>query len=46
MAQVARLSRSCSQARTWVVIDEVKSGHWAIGGVPLTTAEVKALAKK
>lgn len=29
---------------TWVVIDEVKSGDWAIGGQPLTTADVKALA--
>lgn len=29
---------------TWVVIDEVKSGEWAIGGHPLTTNDVKALA--
>jgi 4-oxalocrotonate tautomerase len=29
---------------TWVVIDEVKSGDWAIGGQPLTTLDVKALA--
>ena len=29
---------------TWVVIEEVKSGQWAIGGNPLTTADVKALA--
>jgi 4-oxalocrotonate tautomerase len=29
---------------TWVIIDEVKSGHWALGGKPLTTADVKALA--
>jgi 4-oxalocrotonate tautomerase len=28
---------------TWVVIDEVKSGNWALGGKPLTTADVKAL---
>jgi 4-oxalocrotonate tautomerase len=28
---------------TWVVIDEVKSGHWAIGGKPLTTADVRAM---
>lgn len=28
---------------TWVVIDEVKSGHWALGGQPLTTSEVRAL---
>ena len=29
---------------TWVVIEEVKSGDWGIGGNPLTTNEVKALA--
>ena len=29
---------------TWVVIEEVKSGDWAIGGKLLTTADVKALA--
>jgi 4-oxalocrotonate tautomerase len=29
---------------TWVVIEEVKSGQWGIGGNPLTTADVKALA--
>jgi 4-oxalocrotonate tautomerase len=28
---------------TWVVIDEVKSGHWALGGQPLTAADVRAL---
>lgn len=27
---------------TWVVIDEVKRGHWAIGGKPLATADVRA----
>lgn len=29
---------------TWVVVEEVQSGAWAIGGKPLTTHEVKALA--
>ncbi len=29
---------------TWVVIDEVKSGDWGIGGQPLTVSDVKALA--
>ena len=29
---------------TLVVIDEVKSGDWGIGGNPLTTNDVKALA--
>jgi 4-oxalocrotonate tautomerase len=29
---------------TWVVVEEVRSGEWGIGGNPLTTADVKALA--
>ena len=29
---------------TWVIIDEVKSGDWGLGGNPTTTADVKALA--
>lgn len=29
---------------TWVVIEEVKSGDWGIGGKPLSTEFVKALA--
>ena len=29
---------------TWVIVEEVNSGDWAIGGQPLTTADVKALA--
>ena len=29
---------------TWCVVEEVRSGDWAIGGKPLTTADVKTLA--
>jgi 4-oxalocrotonate tautomerase len=29
---------------TWVVVEEVTSGDWGIGGQPLTTADVRALA--
>jgi 4-oxalocrotonate tautomerase len=29
---------------TWVTIDEVKSGDWAIGGQPLTTRAVHEMA--
>jgi 4-oxalocrotonate tautomerase len=29
---------------TWVVVEEVHSGDWGIGGKPLTTDAVKALA--
>lgn len=30
---------------TWCVIEEVKSGDWAVGGQPVTTEAVRALAK-
>jgi 4-oxalocrotonate tautomerase len=30
---------------TWCVLEEVKSGDWAIGGHALTTDDVKALAR-
>jgi 4-oxalocrotonate tautomerase len=29
---------------TWVVIEEVKSGDWGVGGNPLTTNDVQTLA--
>lgn len=29
---------------TWVVIEEVKSGDWGVGGDSLTTDDVQALA--
>ena len=29
---------------TWVLVEEVKSGNWGIGGQPLSTENVKALA--
>lgn len=29
---------------TWVVVEEVQSGDWGIGGNALTTQDVKALA--
>ena len=29
---------------TWVVVEEVHSGDWGIGGTPLTTEDVKTLA--
>ena len=29
---------------TWVVVEEVQSGDWGIGGQALTTGDVKALA--
>ena len=32
------------RAVTWCVIEEVRSGDWGIGGKPLSTEDVKALA--
>jgi 4-oxalocrotonate tautomerase len=29
---------------TWVVVEEVKSGCWGVGGKALTTGDIKALA--
>jgi 4-oxalocrotonate tautomerase len=29
---------------TWVIVEEVASGDWGIGGKPLSTEHVKALA--
>lgn len=31
---------------TWVVIEEVRSGDWAIGGKSLTTTDVLAMGEK
>ena len=31
------------RAVTWVVVEEVKSGDWAIGGKAISTEDVKAL---
>jgi 4-oxalocrotonate tautomerase len=30
---------------TWVVIEEIKSGNWGVGGKALTLEDVKALLK-
>ena len=29
---------------TWVVVEEAASGNWGIGGTPMHTADVRALA--
>lgn len=29
---------------TWVIIEDVKSGEWGIGGQPISTEAVKAIA--
>ena len=30
---------------TWVIIDEVKDGHWAVAGQPLSLADVKRMTE-
>lgn len=34
------------RAATWVIVEEVASGDWGIGGNPLTTNDIKALASE
>jgi 4-oxalocrotonate tautomerase len=29
---------------TWVIIEDVKSGEWGVGGEPVTTGQVQELA--
>lgn len=41
---MVRIEGEAMRPVTWAAIEEVKSGHWAIGGKPLSTADVKALA--
>jgi 4-oxalocrotonate tautomerase len=31
---------------TWVVLEEVRSGEWGIGGQPMTTQAVRELARR
>ena len=32
------------RAVTWVVVEEVKSGDWGMGGLPVTTDDVREFA--
>jgi len=41
---MVRIEGESMRPVTWCVLEEVKSGDWAIAGNPLTTADVKALA--
>jgi 4-oxalocrotonate tautomerase len=34
------------RAATTVLIEDIKSGDWGMGGKPLTTADVKAMAAR
>jgi 4-oxalocrotonate tautomerase len=41
---MAEVEGTLAHQMTWVVVEEVKSGHWGIGGQPMSSADVKALA--
>jgi 4-oxalocrotonate tautomerase len=43
---MVRIEGEAMRSVTWCVVEEVKSGDWAIGGQPLTTADVKAIAAR
>lgn len=41
---MVRIEGESMRPVTWVVIEEVKSGDWAIGGKSLATEDVRAMA--
>ncbi|KPQ05715.1 MAG: 4-oxalocrotonate tautomerase DmpI [Rhodobacteraceae bacterium HLUCCA12] len=41
---MVRIEGEAMRSVTWVRIQEIASGEWAIGGNPMTAADVKALA--
>ncbi len=41
---MVRIEGENMRSVTWCAVDEVQSGDWGIGGSPLTTADVLALA--
>jgi 4-oxalocrotonate tautomerase len=41
---MVRIEGENMRAVTWVVVEEVGSGDWGIGGKPMTTEDVRALA--
>jgi len=41
---MVRIEGEAMRPVTWAAVEEVRSGHWAIGGKPLTTADVQTLA--
>ena len=43
-AAMIRVEGEAMRGVTWVKINEIASGDWAIGGQPLTTQDVQKLA--
>jgi 4-oxalocrotonate tautomerase len=42
---IAATFGEAARPATWVLVEEVKSGDWGVGGRPLTLADVQAAAK-
>jgi 4-oxalocrotonate tautomerase len=42
---MVEISGENTRAATWCVLEEVATGEWAVGGEPLTTDDVRALAR-
>ena len=42
---MVRVEGEAMRPVTWVVVEEVRSGNWGIGGRPMTTSDVLALAE-
>jgi 4-oxalocrotonate tautomerase len=40
---MVRIEGEALRGVTWVLVEEVKSGDWGIGGTGLTTADVQSL---
>jgi 4-oxalocrotonate tautomerase len=40
---LAEIEGESMRPNTWVVVEEVRSGDWGIGGKGLTTADVRAV---
>ncbi|MCC5580724.1 tautomerase family protein [Microtetraspora glauca] len=41
---MVRIEGENMRSLTLVILEEVKSGDWGVGGKPVTTADVKAMA--
>lgn len=42
---VVQTTSEALRDKTWVLIDEVRDGHWGVGGTALTLDDVKALSR-
>lgn len=40
---LVRIEGEAMRAVTWCIIEEVRNGHWTVGGQPLTRAEARVI---